>query len=355
MSANRMPAGGTRRRTSRWEQLSALATAWGRAAAWVWRRPSRRPVIVAGVLVPLALAVAAWFLTGGPRQVNADPDPAAAAPSPQISDPATTPAFSQLPPRPTDAEPFKKRNPFRLNVKAGPPPSPAPVAPPPTIPQPMQSKVNLADKFTLLGTYVGEETRYAIIREKAGTGKEDVYTVGGRPLPNFLITAISHREVQMSVDGQPAERPLTIDFSDWKLAQKAGPAPPGPPEPGQPPTGPFPMEGAGAGADGQTRKLARQEVDAYLDNLNTLLTQVNIQPVFQGGQPSGFRLTDIQKGTILDQIGIQDGDTLRFVNGQRIDSVQSAFQLYNILKESTNVEITVLRNTRPTTLRYVIY
>ena len=53
--------------------------------------------------------------------------------------------------------------------------------------------------------------------------------------------------------------------------------------------------------------------------------------------------------------GVQDGDTLRFVNGQRIDSVQSAFQLYNILKESTNVEITVLRNTRPVTLRYVIY
>jgi len=335
--------------------------------AQLWRRPSRRPFLVAAGLVPATFILVFGFSAGryhsaealteedleNPRPISAAhrPPPISAAhrPPPVSAAHRPPPAFSLPGQRPQDPEEFRRRNLFgiRLNnddkqrpaaVIATPPPSLPPVSPEPST------------KLELTGTYVSEGARYAIIREKVSK-KEDVYGIGGSPLPNWRITQIEPREVRMTIDGAEAA-PLRIDYREWKIAAGPGlpqPASEAPSSPGEPT---FP---AGSVVDSTPRKLARQEVDSYLDNLNTLLTQVNIQPVFQGGQPSGFRLTDIQKGTILDQIGVQDGDVLRFVNGQRIDSVQSAFQLYNILKESTNIEITVLRNTRPTTLRYVIY
>jgi hypothetical protein len=263
------------------------------------------------------------------------------------------------PPAPPPSATSRSRNPFRIRAtgeetakpQAAPSLPPARPAPPPP-PDP-------ATKLELLATYVAAAERLAIIwLKQSNPRREDVFRVGGNPLPNAVITAILPRRVELVIDGQQA-RPLEIEFGPGSGAGGAAAPPPAasiPAFPGAPPPSGL-SEAATASSDGEqaVRRLARAEVDSYLDNLPTLLTQVNIQPVFQAGQPAGFRLTDIQKGTILDQIGVQDGDTLRFVNGQRIDSVQSAYQLYNILKESTNVEITVLRNTRPVTLRYLIY
>ncbi|MBI2944829.1 MAG: PDZ domain-containing protein, partial [Candidatus Wallbacteria bacterium] len=104
----------------------------------------------------------------------------------------------------------------------------------------------------------------------------------------------------------------------------------------------------------ETRKVPRGEVDKHLQDLAGLLGTMRIQPYYDGGQPSGFLVTNIRPGSFIDQVGMTNGDILRFVNGQKIDNVQSAFQLYNIFKNSTNVEVTVIRDQRPVTLKYVI-
>ena len=305
---------------------------------------------MASIALAALYAMLALF-SGGPSTLRAQ---SSATPSPLESLPPLPAPGAFTPPaeRPPDPTEFRRRNPFglRLSHEDGKPKVAPPSAPPPA--PAMVSTVDPSSKLELLGTYVADNGRYAIIRDKS-TNREDVHKVGSSPLANSRITSIEAREVRMTIDGVEAP-PLVIDYKGWKLA-----AVPSIPQPASDTNGYIPPADPGVPAavspDTPPRRLARQEVDTYLDNLNTLLTQVNIQPVFQGGQPAGFRLSDIQKGTILDQIGLQDGDTLRFVNGQRIDSVQSAFQLYNVLKESTNVEITVLRNTRPTTLRYAIY
>jgi type II secretion system protein C len=299
----------------------------------LWERPGRRPYMVAVLVMPI---LGLWVLLplGSPAAVQA-----------QTSGPGAPPpalGAAAAPGRVVDSGVFRRRNPFHLKQDPD-PVRPSPQQTPPPVPTP--PPVDLNSKLTLLGTFIMDKTRYAIIQENGK--REDVFGVGDSPLQGSKIVAINPKEVRLTMNG--AEAILRIDWKGWSVSGPVAVAPIAQP-PVEPQAPPVPNA-----ADGAVRRLPRNEVDSYLDNLNTLLTQVNIQPVFQAGQPAGFRLTDIQKGTILDQIGVQDGDTLRFVNGQRIDSVQSAFQLYNILKESTNVEITVLRNTRPVTLRYVIY
>ena len=347
------PGGPTLRRDPlSWPHLPLMIA----SALWAtWRgRPSRRPVMVGIAVAPAVLVLLVLAMPGQTSRAvleAASARPAAPPPVPRAGPPA--PAVAG----PGGAVDFSRRNPFGIRknrvpdappVPTTPPPPPPSARPPPPPPPPMDTKLKL------LGTFLMGDERWAVITVVA-TSKEDTYKEGDAPLPNSRITRIEPRKVQLLVDGNPGI--IEIDYSDWggkskttvaQAAPQPGPAYTPPPAESLQPV-PQPP------ADGQPRRLARSEVDGYLDNLNTLLTQVNIQPVFQAGQPAGFRLTDIQKGTILDQIGVSDGDTLRFVNGQRIDSVQSAFQLYNILKESTNVEITVIRNTRPVTLRYLIY
>jgi general secretion pathway protein C len=327
--------------------LAALAVA-GAAVRGMWSRPSRRPLLVGLVIVPV-LGLAALMST--PRGTAAQ----SASPSPSPAESVEAPPPPAPRAEPTDAKEFVERNPFRVlkdREKTAPPPPPPTVEP--TRPPPPRDPIDASTKLELKGTFVMGKDRYAVVVIKQ-KNEEVVVKEDESPLPNSRIIRINPREVRLLLDGQEAV--LRLEFISRNpgagvvtpvapsvVSNPYAVAPPVPDMPQLPP-----------GADGQAKRLPRQEVDQQLDNLNQLLTQVNIQPVFQGGQPSGFRLTDIQRGTILDQIGIQDGDTLRFVNGQRIDSVQSAFQLYNILKESTNVEITVIRNTRPVTLRYLIY
>src|SRR5207253_210308 len=116
------------------------------------------------------------------------------------------------------------------------------------------------------------------------------------------VTRVLPREVQLNYQGQSAT--LKLDY-EWNGQGGTSQFAPGqPPQYIPPPPAPDVQPVQPPGGDGQPRRLARAEVDGYLDNLNNLLTQVNVQPVFQAGQPAGFRMTDIQKGTILDQIGV---------------------------------------------------
>lgn len=320
--------------------------ALGKALWHTWqRRPARRPVLIAAVVVPLGLAA---FMLMLPSQVQ---PVQAASPAPPVV---------PLPPSPraapaADERAFQQRNPMRLKTKGEmivppPPPPPAPTTPAPV---PIQTP---PPRMKLLGTYVMGENKYAVIN-LLDKGREEVFKERDT-VPNdfhISVTKVMPREVELNYLGQHVTLKLDYEWNGQGGGGVSQAQPPPVPNYVPPPQVPDAQPAQTSGGDGQPRRLARAEVDSYLDNLNNLLTQVNVQPVFQAGQPAGFRMTDIQKGTILDQIGVQDGDTLRFVNGQRIDSVQSAFQLYNILKESTNVEITVIRNTRPVTLRYLIY
>lgn len=334
----------------------ALTRIWLRAAVVTLLRPGRRRWAAAAVALPLTVVwLGAWAL-GGAAQLgaqNAAPKAPARKPPTTTGAPARPPANIVPAVSITDGSVLKNRNPFGLRTGSATPATSRPLTPlPPPQPPPLMSVPDLNSRLALTGTYVSRGQAYAFIlnREK---NQEDVYPVGGSPFPAARITHIGPREAHLVVDGQPAA-PLVIQYDGPSSGGRPEAPPVAPPPPGVPSYYNGQVPASDSVPDLATKKLARAEVDQYLDNLNTLLTQVNVQPVFQGGRPAGFRLTDIQKGTILDQVGIQDGDTLRFVNGQRIDSVQAAFQLYNILKESNNVEITVLRNTRPVTMRYSI-
>lgn len=261
------------------------------------------------------------------------------------------------PDQPANYGNFLRRNPFDLTSDDAPSPAPGPVEPVPTAPPPDPGPDvdQVLKSVSLVGTYVSAARQYAILQVKDSPRAQmleigDRLELPGPPVESIEVAAIAPREIQVAVRG--ATRALKMQVEDWK--SNAPPAA-APEASAAPAAAAAPNLVAGGDAATAVRKIPRAELDHYLENLHTVLTQVNLQPAYQNGRQVGFRIGNIERGSLLARLGVDNGDVVRFINGQRIDSVQSAYQVYNILRDSTNVEMTVLRNTRPVVLRYLVY
>jgi general secretion pathway protein C len=115
------------------------------------------------------------------------------------------------------------------------------------------------------------------------------------------------------------------------------------------------------GANGGVRRqgenryvVARAEVNQSLENMGSLFTQIRAIPNMQGGSPNGFRLSEIQSGSIFDQIGLQDGDVVTAAQGQSVSDPMKAMELLSSLRNSSSITLNVIRDGSPMQLFYSI-
>ncbi len=134
-------------------------------------------------------------------------------------------------------------------------------------------------------------------------------------------------------------------------------------DPAPPPVAPIasaPATPPKSGADGINKvdennyEIARATIDAQLSNLNTIATQARIVPSFKDGVANGFKLFSIRPGSLYSQIGIQNGDVIRRINGYEINSPDKALEVYSKLKESSRIEIELERRGTPLKKTYSI-
>src|SRR5262245_45950803 len=102
-------------------------------------------------------------------------------------------------------------------------------------------------------------------------------------------------------------------------------------------------------------QIDRQEVDRAMNNLNELFTQARAVPYTTAeGDPQGFRLFSIKPQSLIDRIGLKNGDIVQRVNGVEISDPSTAFSLLQDLQGHSQVRVDVLRNHQPVTLSYEI-
>lgn len=104
-------------------------------------------------------------------------------------------------------------------------------------------------------------------------------------------------------------------------------------------------------AEGQY-EIDRAELDAALDNMNQLITQVRAVPHFQGGQSTGFRLFAIRQNSIFDRIGLRNGDIIKRINGTDVSDASRALGLFQNLRNVRQVEVDLVRNKEEKRLSY---
>jgi type II secretion system protein C len=77
--------------------------------------------------------------------------------------------------------------------------------------------------------------------------------------------------------------------------------------------------------------------------LSRILMQAAAVPFYQNGVLEGFKMVDIDDDSIYDQVGLEDGDIVTEINGQKLSDVGMAIKVLNSLREAKQAEIRFIR------------
>lgn len=219
----------------------------------------------------------------------------------------------------------------------------APVAPPPPPPQ----------DYQLVGTVVINDGNSLAIFSR---GEETFVTRKGREVaPGTLLSEIKKDRVVLSVGAEKRELML---FSDKQPARGGA----------RQPAGASAAAAAQASAaanqmtqtdtikqlDSTSWAVDRKEIDQAVSNMSQLITQLRVVPNMVDGQTQGFKVFNIRPGSLFTQIGIQDGDIVKEINGAPMNGIDVAYQAMANLQNQTSIQLTIVRRNQPLTFSYEI-
>jgi general secretion pathway protein C len=98
----------------------------------------------------------------------------------------------------------------------------------------------------------------------------------------------------------------------------------------------------------------RSAVDKALANTAMLATQARFVPSIKDGKPNGFKLYAIRPNSIFSLIGLQNGDTVKGINGMDMSSPDKALEVYTKLKNASHLSVQVERRGETVNLDYTI-
>lgn len=183
-------------------------------------------------------------------------------------------------------------------------------------------------QLSLIGTASGNgEFDYAVIEEK-GKKAQDLYRVGDE-ISEATVVKILRGKVILRVNGK--DEVLTMEESSSvaeKGRQKATQA-------------------------GGRIEVSKAEIDSAFQNMNEMLTQVRVRPYFSGGKPDGFMVSRIKRGSIFEKMGLKNGDVIRGVNGQSIESADKMLELYRGMTSGSEITVNIKRRGKEEELQYV--
>lgn len=106
--------------------------------------------------------------------------------------------------------------------------------------------------------------------------------------------------------------------------------------------------------DRQNLSPSPSDLTEAVSGANQALTETEIKPCLVDGKLEGFQVVEIQPGSIYERIGLRPGDIIEDINGYQINSIQNAFQVYEMLQKESVIIVSVERDGQPVTLIYEI-
>jgi general secretion pathway protein C len=104
--------------------------------------------------------------------------------------------------------------------------------------------------------------------------------------------------------------------------------------------------------------IQKTAIDETLANMNSIITQARLIPNFVGEGETrtvdGFRIYRIQQGSIFSSLGLQNGDVIKSINGDKMDSVEKGLQLLQSLKNETKFNLDIERQSKPVNYKYEV-
>jgi general secretion pathway protein C len=182
---------------------------------------------------------------------------------------------------------------------------------------------------SLVGTIVQDEgDGWAVILDNEA-GQQEMVTVGSH-IKGARVVRILKDKVVLNIDGK--DELLLMDMEEKPEQASAA-------------------QVARSSPRGQvlTYNISRSLVQQTLNDLASVMSKVRVEPYFRGGKPDGFRLSQIQSASLLGNMGLQNGDIIKSVNGRDIATAEDAMRLYDAMKGSSFFRVGIIRDNAPTT------
>jgi general secretion pathway protein C len=193
-----------------------------------------------------------------------------------------------------------------------------------------QEKPGLSSlNLKLLGTVVNESGLSWAVIQNLDRDRQDMVSVGS-VVAGARVVSIERDRVVLSVNG--IEEILLLGVEGARSASA--------------------REDQGARESATSTYVVSREV--INENLPALLNQARAELYFKEGRPEGFQLSQIQKGSLLNSVGFQDGDVIRSLNGEEIRSLEDAIAVYQKLGDNDSFTIGILRGEKTKTLHVKI-
>lgn len=106
--------------------------------------------------------------------------------------------------------------------------------------------------------------------------------------------------------------------------------------------------------NGSQCDVERGLIDKLLSNTTELATAARFVPSVKDGRPNGFKLYAIRPTSIFGKIGLQNGDTVKSINGMEMASPDQALAVYSKLRTASHLTVTLERRGENITLDYTI-
>lgn len=193
--------------------------------------------------------------------------------------------------------------------------------------------------YKLVGTITGPGDRsYAFIQEGADR-KQKIYRFH-EDIDGGKIVKISRDHIV--IKRQKEEEVLSFISKEVRPQPVAGPPPP-------------PATGETVRRMSSNRFLInREDATASVGDVNKFMTQARMKPHFEMGKPSGYSVSEIVPGSLIEKIGLRNNDIIKKVNGQMINKPEEVYQAYSQLLKDANIEVEIERGGRSEIFRYEI-
>jgi len=110
----------------------------------------------------------------------------------------------------------------------------------------------------------------------------------------------------------------------------------------------------GVSCQGTNCTVERALVEKMLSNTAMLATSARFVPSMKDGKPNGFKLYAIRPNSIFGKIGLQNGDTIKAINGNEMTTPDKALEVYTKLRNASHLGVQVERRGETISLDYTI-
>ena len=105
---------------------------------------------------------------------------------------------------------------------------------------------------------------------------------------------------------------------------------------------------------GDHKIIDKSLINHYAKNMDDIYKNIGIKEIKKGKDLEGFSISFIRKGSPFAKLGLKRGDTIRSINGQKIDSYNAAFGIYKDIGNIENLTLVIQRGKEEMELEYEV-